>query len=81
MNNEEYIKNSNELEFALFCIESIAEKAGVGAKKVYDALAKKSNILQSYIVPCYDILHTQGKEYIVEDILCVMKEKGVYIYV
>ncbi|MCI7334288.1 MAG: DUF3791 domain-containing protein [Oscillospiraceae bacterium] len=57
----------------------MAEKAGVGAKKVYDALAKKSNILQNYIVPCYDILHTQGKEYIVEDILSVMKEKGVYI--
>lgn len=40
-------------------------------------MAKKSDILYKYIVPNYEILHTQGKEYIVEDIIAVMKEEGV----
>lgn len=71
------IEKSRELEFAIFCIENIAAKLGVSAEKVYDALAEKSDILNDYIIPEYEILHTQGKEYIVDDIIEVMKERGV----
>jgi hypothetical protein len=73
------IQNDRELEFAIFCIENIAIRLGVDAEKVYEALAVKSDILSSYIVPCFDILHTQGKDYIIDDILDVMKERGVVI--
>ena len=31
---DEKIKNSNELEFAVFCIENVAAKLGVGAEKI-----------------------------------------------
>ena len=71
------IEKSRELEFAIFCIENIAAKLGVSAEKVYDALTEKSDILNDYIIPEYEILHTQGKEYIVDDIMEVMKERGV----
>ena len=71
------IEKSRELEFAIFCIENIAAKLGVIAEKVYDALTEKSDILNDYIIPEYEILHTQGKEYIVDDIIEVMKERGV----
>lgn len=71
------IEKSRELEFAIFCIENIAAKLGVSAEKVYDALTKKSDILNDYIIPEYEVLHTQGKEYIVDDIIEVMKERGV----
>ena len=71
------IEKSRELEFAIFCIENIAAKLGVSAEKVYDALTDKSDILNDYIIPEYEILHTQGKEYIVDDIIEVMKERGV----
>ena len=67
------IEKSRELEFAIFCIENVAAKLGVSAEKVYDALTEKSDILNDYIIPEYEILHTQGKEYIVDDI----KERGV----
>ena len=70
------IEKSRELEFAIF-IENIAAKLGVSAEKVYDALTEKSDILNDYIIPEYEILHTQGKEYIVDDIIEVMKERGV----
>ena len=62
---------------SIFCIENIAAKLGVSAEKVYDALTEKSDILNDYIIPEYEILHTQGKEYIVDDIIEVMKERGV----
>ena len=71
------IQNENELEFAIFCIENVAQKLKVSADKVYDALTQKSDILDSYIVPCYDTLHTQSREYIVDDIISFMHEKGV----
>ena len=71
------IEKSRELEFAIFCIENIAAKLGVSAEKVYDALTEKSDILNDYIIPEYEILNTQGKEYIVDDIIEVMKERGV----
>ncbi len=74
---QQSIVNSDELEFAIFCIENIAAKLGVNAEKVYTALTEKSSILNDYIIPEYEILHTQSKEYIVSDILEVMKERGV----
>ncbi len=76
-NDSQAIKNTDELEFAIFCIENVAEKLNVGAEKIYEALTEESDILNGYIVPCYDVLHTQGKEYIVEDIISLMKERGV----
>lgn len=79
MEYEEKIKNIDELEFAVFCIENIAERLGADAVRVYETLTEKSGILNSYIVPEYEILHTQGKEYIVDDIIEVMKERGVEI--
>ena len=71
------IENSRELEFTLFCIENVAAYLKRDAKEVYTMLTKDSDILESYIVPEYEMLHTQGKEYIINDIVEVMKERGV----
>lgn len=79
MGFDEKIKNSRELEFAVFCIENIAQKLGVDAVRVYSALTEKSDILNGYIVPEYEILHTQSKDYIVNDILELMEERGVEV--
>lgn len=79
MIQNENIKNSSELEFAIFCIESVAIKLGVDAEQVYKAFTKKSDILNGYIVPEYEVLHTQSRDYIVDELLDVMKEKGVEV--
>ncbi|MDO4384041.1 MAG: DUF3791 domain-containing protein [Eubacteriales bacterium] len=79
MEVEKKIRNAAELEFAVFCIENVASKLDVDARRVYKALTEESNILNEYIIPEYDILHTQSKEYIIEDILDVMKERGVEV--
>ena len=67
--------NSKELAFAVFCIEGIAERLRKNGTEVYKLLKENSEILDSYIITCYDTLHTQGKEYIVEDIVGFMQEK------
>lgn len=79
MKLDESIMSPKELEFVVFCIENVAVKLGADAQRVYKALTEKSNILKSYIVPEYDVLHTQSKDYIVDDIIDLMNEKGVEV--
>ncbi len=69
--------NSDELEFAIFCIENLAKKLHTDAPTVFSLLTEKTDILYTYIIPCYDVLHTQDKNYILDDILDVLKKKGV----
>ena len=57
----------------------MASLLGVDAEYVYQAFTEKSDILNGYIVPEYEVLHTQNREYIVDDILDVMKERGVKV--
>ena len=75
MNNHNL--NIKELEFAIFCIENVAEKLNTTGKEVHHLLTKNSNIFDEYIIPSYDVLHTQGKTYIVNDIIDCMTERGV----
>ncbi len=77
-NLEEKITTSQELEFVIFCIENIASKLNKDSKTIYQAL-NKSDIINGYIVPEYGILHTQSKEYILQDIIDVMAERGIDI--
>ena len=46
----EKIKNKDELEFAIFCIENVAAYLGVSPRYVYDSITKQSNILNNYIL-------------------------------
>lgn len=64
------------LEFAIFCVESVAESLNINAEEVYKMIKYDTDILQNYIIPCYDALHSQSKHYIVEDLIELLKEKG-----
>lgn len=77
MTGDQVIKTKEELEFAVFCIESLALALRKSPPEVYQLLNRQSSILTDYIVPSYDVLHTQGREYIVNDILEVMRERGI----
>lgn len=76
MEYDERIKNSKELEFAVFCIENVAQKMNVDAERIYFALTEKSDILYGYIVPEYETLHTQSKDYIVNDIIALIYKQA-----
>ncbi|MCL2719765.1 MAG: DUF3791 domain-containing protein [Treponema sp.] len=63
--------------FAVFCIEALADDLGITGDKIYKKLTENSDILDNYIIPCYDALHTQGKEYIVFELKEQMRKQGV----
>ena len=69
--------NEKILEFSIFCVESLAEKLNIDAKKIYKILRVDTDILDNYIIPCYEALHSQSKAYIVDDLILIMKVKGV----
>ena len=70
--------NKKELSFSIFMIYSLADKWKMSPAKVYKIL-NSTGILDDYIIKCYDVLHTQGKDYLVEDITDFVKEKGVNV--
>ena len=57
-----------QIEFAVFCIENTAKRLGIPGQAVYRALCETDGI-NTFIIPSYDILHTQSKEYIVDETL------------
>ena len=67
-----------ELSFSIFMLYGLADKWKMSPAKVYKIL-NSTGILDNYIIKCYDVLHTQGKEYLVEDITDYVREKGVNI--
>lgn len=77
MKMDKMMCGSRELEFAIFCIENVASRLHVDAQNVYVALSEQTNVLNDYIIPEYEVLHTQSKDYIVDDIIDVMHERGV----
>ena len=79
MLEEVKITNTNQLEFAVFCIENIAIRLEKNAEEIYKMLTEESNILSSYIISAYEILHTQSKDYIVDDIISLMRERGIKV--
>ena len=69
--------SEREIEFAVFCVENLAIDLNMDPTDVYDLLTEESDVLSSYIIPCYDALHSQDKQYIIDDIKQVMRKKGV----
>lgn len=70
--------NFDNVEFVTYCIGNLSRRLGLTAGEVY-RLLKQAGILTGYIVPSYDVLHTFGKEYLMEDLTEYMKEKGVLV--
>jgi streptomycin 6-kinase len=63
--------------FAVFCIEALADELHTTGDKVYKMLTEDSDILDTYIVPHYDVLHTQGREWIIDDLKGLMTKEGL----
>lgn len=69
--------NEEILEFAIFCIDGLAEYLNKDQKEIYKLLKYDTEILNNYIVPCYEALHTQSKKYIVEELASILEERSV----
>ena len=63
----------------LYSALKILQRVATDGREIYAALTERSDILHGYIVPEYEALHTQSKEYIIDDIIGLMRERGIEI--
>jgi hypothetical protein len=70
--------NINELRFSVFVIHHLAKSWNKSPYIVYKTL-NDTHIMDDYIIGCYDTLHTQGEQALLEDITDFVREKGVAI--
>ena len=73
--------NKDELEFGIFCIESVAQELALKGNEVYRLMINCPglNVFDDYVIKFYDTLHTQGQGYIVRELIELMRKKGVQI--
>lgn len=65
-----------ELTFVIFILHALGQHWNMTTPEVYEIL-NTTGILDDYIIKCYDVLHALGKEYLVEDITELVREKGI----
>ena len=64
-----------QLDFVTYCVGNLADRLNISASKVYKML-RSTDILNGYMIPCNDVLHTFGKEYIMDDLINLLKKRG-----
>ena len=64
---------SRELLFVIFCIERYSIKQGKNPLEVYSLFERKD--VTDYLKDNFEILHTQGEEYILEEIDLYFKKR------
>lgn len=64
--------------FVAFCIEEYGAAKGMAGEQVLDLFAKYG--LTEYLSECYEPLHTQGRQWLIEEIdeyINIRKDKGL----
>lgn len=64
--------------FVIYMIHACARRWDMLPSEVYRKL-RHSGCIDDYLVRHYEVLHTQGTEYLVDDIQTYLKTRGVAI--
>ena len=70
--------NKNSLSFVVYMIHRCANQWGLSPSRVYQML-EESGCIQSYLVPHYEVLHTQSGKYVLEDIQRYLQQRGIAV--
>ena len=66
--------------FVASCIETTAKATGMTPEAMYQRMVR-IGLIKDYILPCYNVLHSESRQHITEDILKTIeiweKKKGV----
>ena len=73
---KEILMDENSFSFTVYMIHACSNRWNVAPSRVYQAL-KRSGCLDRYLLPSYDILHTQSTDYVVQDIEEYLEERDV----
>lgn len=68
------IKTSKKAtEFVVFCIENTANTLNIPAPQLFQEL-KRTDGIRSFLYPSYPALHTQSREYIVDETIEYLRQ-------
>jgi len=70
--------NKESFSFVVYMIHACANKWDTTPSRVYQKL-QSVECIEGYLVPHYDILHTQGTGYLIDDIKKYLEVRGVAI--
>ena len=70
--------NQDSFAYVVYMIHACADRWHKLPSEVYKTL-KGSGCIDKYLVPNYEILHTQGTEFVVDDIQEYLDIRGVKI--
>ena len=70
--------NNDSFEFVVYMIHQCAAKWHVSPAEAYRRIAE-SGCMSNYLIPLYDILHTQSAEFVVADIEEYMENRGIAV--
>lgn len=65
------------LEFVLFCVEMYAQKHEISGRVVMDRFSEYGVV--NFLRDGYDVLHTQGRQYIISEIEIFLGNRGLAI--
>lgn len=71
-------QNLKEIEFTVFLINRLSVAWKKATPEVFQML-NAGGIVDEYIIPYYDVLHTLGAEYLVDDITELAEKRGLSI--
>lgn len=70
--------DKESFSFVIYMIHACANKWDMLLSKVYRIL-QSAEYIDDFLVPHYDILHTQGTDFIVDDIEDYLEVRGIVI--
>lgn len=68
---EKYLTPSKDeivMAFVASCIESVADRLGVGYREIFERM-DKVGMIDEYIYPCYEALHTESRENLTKSLI------------
>ena len=68
----------DSMEFVVYIIHRCATKWHMTPKEVYQKI-ESVGCVSNYLVPLYDILHTQSSDFVVSDVEEYLERRGVKV--
>ncbi|MDE6560132.1 MAG: DUF3791 domain-containing protein [Muribaculaceae bacterium] len=68
---EKYMEPSRDeivMAFVASCIESVADRLGVGYREIFERM-EKVRLIDEYIYPCYEVLHSESRENLTKSLI------------
>lgn len=66
---------NNQIDYITCIIGALSIMTGKSCSEIY-RLLNRTGIIKGYLAPAYDVLHTFSLEYVAEDVIEMMREKG-----